>query len=127
MRKRYFLFIAIIVTVALIFFTILFIGKQNNKDITPSGQPTQMSITTSMISQHNSAEDCWTYIGGQVFNATKIIFNNPEYRDILVPACGGNGADVYTVQKYSEQKLDDTTINKLRQQLSGYYIGYLAP
>lgn len=87
---------------------------------------TQPEITISEIAKHNTATNCWTYVGGMVFDATKVIAVNKAYADYLVKACGANGTTIFTVQKYAEQALDSKTITQLREQLGDYQIGFLS-
>ena len=86
----------------------------------------QKEVTVADVQKHTSASDCWVYIGGQVFDATTIITQNPDKTIVLTAVCGGDGSKVYTIQKYSDQPLDKQTITKLRDQLTTYQIGYLS-
>lgn len=87
----------------------------------------QKEISINEVANHNSPNDCWVYIGGQVFNATAVIAQNESQKSILSSVCGGDGTSIYTVQKYSEQELSRTDILKLREQLNSYQIGLLTP
>lgn len=88
--------------------------------------PTQREIAISEIAMHSSATDCWTYIGGMVFDATKVVAANTKYTEYLVKACGTNGAPIFAVLKYSEQALERQTIIELREQLDAHQIGMLS-
>ncbi len=87
---------------------------------------TQREINIKEIAAHSTATDCWTYIGGMVFDATKVIAANTQYADYLVRACGADGSSVYTVLKYSEQPLERQTIVQLREQLGEHQVGLLS-
>lgn len=87
----------------------------------------QKEIKLSELQQHNIETDCWTYIGGQVFNATEIIVQNPELKATLLTACGTDGSRIYTLKKYTDQPLDEKTIARLRDVLGNYQVGLLSP
>lgn len=127
--KKYISIVIILTIVCLILLTfgIIYFSNLRSSEPVPNAPAEQKTITSHMVEQHAKAEDCWTYIGGQVFNATMVIANNQQYREILLRTCGTNGTSVFTVQKYTDQTLDATAVNSLREQLAKYYIGYLAP
>jgi cytochrome b involved in lipid metabolism len=87
----------------------------------------QTEIPIDEVARHNSPNDCWVYIGGQVFNATPIIAQNTSQQSILSSVCGRDGAPIYTVQKYADQTVSRADIVNLREQLSAYQIGLLSP
>lgn len=87
----------------------------------------QKELSLQEIKTHNTQQDCWTYIGGQVFDATKVIVENPEHAAVLTTVCGKDGSDVYTVQKYAKQEFTKEDIVKLREALGTYQIGLLSP
>ena len=97
-------------------------NSSSGEDV-PEGMPTQREISIEEIKKHNSASDCWTIIGGMVFDASNVIASNAAYTDYLIKACGTNGTAIYTVQKYSEQPLERQTIVQLREQLGKYQLG----
>jgi len=107
---------------------IAFVATRPNQQETAdlANLSTQREINIKEIAMHSSATDCWTYIGGMVFDATKVIATNTQYADYLVRACGADGSSVYTVLKYSEQPLERQTIVQLREQLGEHQVGMLS-
>ena len=99
-------------------------SQPNDAEVT--SLPTQREIAISEIAMRNTATDCWTYIGGMVFDATKVIDANTQYANFLVQACGADGSSVYTVLKYSDQPVDRQTIVQLREQLGEHQVGLLS-
>jgi hypothetical protein len=67
------------------------------------------------------------FIGGQVYDATAVIAKNKNYSKQLSAICGGNGANVYTVQKYTEQAIPQKDVVALRDALSAFQVGLLSP
>jgi cytochrome b involved in lipid metabolism len=105
---------------------IIYIGNKKTETTTlPDG--IQKEISLSEILKHSTADDCWVYIGGQVFNASSVIEKNSTYATLLSSVCGGDGTKVYTVQKYSEQSIPQATIVALRDELGTFQIGLLSP
>lgn len=87
----------------------------------------QKEITLADMQNHANETSCWTYIGGQVFDATTVIRDFPDYKTILLSTCGTDGSDVFVVKKYETQQLTKETLTQLRQALNNHQIGLLIP
>lgn len=69
---------------------------------TPTGTPTSSATPTSAsagftkatVAQHNSKEDCWSYLDGKVYNFTLWIKEHPGGEDVVISMCGNIGADL---------------------------------
>lgn len=79
------------------------------------------------VAKHATSSSCWTIVGGSVYDATSVLKNNPKQADVLVKACGVDGSAIYTVQKYTQNTLDDETIAKLKEELFANRLGIIAP
>lgn len=72
-------------------------GSIDNQDFTAerTRQPSNgRSISQDEVAQHNSAENCWTIINGQVFNLTSFVVHHPGGSEIL-RACGQDGSSLF--------------------------------
>jgi cytochrome b involved in lipid metabolism len=79
------------------------------------------------IEKNDNIKSCWTIINGTVYDATKVIANNPNLQDILITACGKDGSDIYVIKKYGSQALSDKDIKMLYSQLQDHRLGIIAP
>lgn len=81
--------------------------------------------TLSQVAEHASRNDCWTVIGGNVYNITAYIPMHPGGDEIL-EACGDDATILFTERMNSmgESVGSGTPHSRTAQQmLSRYYIG----
>lgn len=105
----------------------LFLRNNQNSDDTVPQSPPSLLISASELSKHNTATDCWVVLGGVVYNATSTINNNPQYSSIISSVCGTDGYSVFVDQKYSESKIAQKDLPKLKDDLTSNKVGILAP
>lgn len=75
-------------------------------------------ITMAELQSHNSKEDCWTDIGGKVYDLTKFVSQHPGGEDSIAKICGKDGTEVFNAQHGGGQMQQDV--------LTQLYIGDLA-
>ena len=104
-------------------------------DQTPSDSATEedtaetaSSFTATEVMQHNTADDCWTIIGGNVYDLTSFISQHPGGDEIL-RACGQDGSSLFN-QRETEtgEEVGSGTphSSSARSQLERLKIGSLA-
>lgn len=72
--------------------------------ITPSNSPislsnpsptqipnSNISLTTSEVAKHSTAQDCWTIVSGKVYNVTSYINSHPGGSQAVMSICGVDG------------------------------------
>lgn len=67
-----------------------------------SAQPsatTAASFTASEVTEHNTADDCWTIINSNVYDLTAYIPRHPGGQDEIIAACGKDGTSLFTERK----------------------------
>lgn len=85
-------------------------------------------FTTAEIAVHNSQADCWTYIGGSVYDITPYVSVHPGGVEIL-RACGSDGTSLFTQRTTSEGEAVGSGTSHSQNaysQLGPYFIGNLA-
>lgn len=65
----------------------------------PAAEPT--SFTAAQVAEHDSADDCWTIISGNVYNITSYIPRHPGGNEIL-RACGKDGTSLFTQRETAD-------------------------
>lgn len=74
-----------------------------------SAQQTTAPLTSTEVAKHNSKEDCWTIISGQVYNLTDFVSQHPGGSEIL-RACGIDGTSLFAERETSDgQKVGSGT------------------
>jgi cytochrome b involved in lipid metabolism len=85
---------------------------------TPSAIATADSaISFAEVQKHNSANDCWTVIKGQVYNLTSYVNNHPGGASFIEAICGFDGTASFKAQHASASMPNDV--------LAGFAIGPL--
>lgn len=79
-------------------------SSQNNTE-TPTSNPSSnddattndaaSSITVDQVALHASEDDCWTIVGGSVYDITAYLPDHPGGDDILL-ACGTDGTSLFS-------------------------------
>jgi cytochrome b involved in lipid metabolism len=59
---------------------------------TPTIQNNKPTISMNDFTRHNSVNDCWIRINGNVYNITNFLNEHPGGPDIILPYCGGPDA-----------------------------------
>ncbi len=92
-----------------------------------SAQQTADPLTATEVAKHNSKDDCWTIISGQVYNITEYVSKHPGGSEI-VRACGIDGTTLFTERETSEgQKVGSGTSHSssASSQLETFLLGPL--
>ena len=57
--------------------------------------PVNVSLTLEEVARHNSPDDCWIVVGGEVYDITQYLPLHPAGASIVVPFCGKDATDVF--------------------------------
>lgn len=83
----------------------------------PVMPPTAGSYTLAEVALHNSTSDCWTAIGGLVYDLTPYVEKHPGGVSNITRVCGKDGTSAFGNQHGGESKPENV--------LAGYQIGTL--
>ena len=125
-NKKFKILIFAIVLLSIV--TLVFLAsftQSNNPNRALTLNTKEFNITE--IQKNNNDNSCWTVINGTVYDATKVLANNQDIKQILLNACGKDGSDTYVIKKYSQQNLNRNDIQKLYNQLKEFRLGIIAP
>lgn len=70
----------------------------NNSTNETSQTPTSGTLSSTEVSKHNTASDCWMSIGTGVYNVTNYVDMHPGGADIVLMYCGKNATQAYNTQ-----------------------------
>lgn len=56
----------------------------------PAHAAPSRTITKAEVARHDTASDCWVYIGRTVYDMTAYLPRHPGGADEIAPYCGGN-------------------------------------
>lgn len=85
------------------------------------------SITREDVAQHNTADDCWTIIDGNVYDITSYIPRHPGGDDIL-RACGTDGSSLFNQRQTADgERIGSGTPHSqsAQSQLEPFLVGSL--
>ncbi len=85
---------------------------------TPSPTPTIVKITRVEVQRHNLETDCWSIIGGYVYNLTALVIQHPGGTDPIKAACGTDGTASFLGQ-HANQTEQTQELEKLRIGILG--------
>ncbi|GIW67015.1 MAG: hypothetical protein KatS3mg095_0913 [Candidatus Parcubacteria bacterium] len=89
------------------------------EDTKISTQTEEKFYTIEEISQHNSKENCWAVIRGDVYDLTKWIDKHPGGEDKILSICGKDGTQAFERkhggQEKPEKALEKFKIGRLKQ------------
>lgn len=63
--------------------------------------PVNYTLTAALISQHNTASDCWVTGGNTVYNVTNYIYQHPGGSSRIIPYCGSDIQSAFDAQGHS--------------------------
>ena len=77
--------------------------KKTKKTVSVTKTPITTNTTApvyslSVVATHNSANDCWTTINGNVYNVTSWINQHPGGRQAILSLCGTDGTQAFNNQ-----------------------------
>ncbi len=62
----------------------------------PTGNTTKGTYTMADIQTHNTPSDCWSAIGGDVYDLTSWVSRHPGGEKKIIGLCGTDGTTAYT-------------------------------
>lgn len=82
----------------------------NTGSVTPPTQTpaTTNTFTTTQVTAHNSASDCWSIINGSVYNLTSWINRHPGGSQGILSICGKDGTSAFQGQHGSNANAKQT-------------------
>lgn len=87
---------------------------------TPTPEPTPTSgFTASLVSAHNSANDCWLIISGRVYDVTQYVPFHPGGQNVIIDNCGTDSTILFT----SDAGVGKKHSTKAHDLLANYYVG----
>lgn len=92
-KKNKFVISMVIITVVLTSAGFLFFRPKQSSTNDDNSKSISQSYTLSEISSHNSKEDCWTAIEGNVYNITGFLGKH-KGGDKILAVCGKDGTDL---------------------------------
>lgn len=98
------LYIILLLSVAILGLGIwtLFIREQEPNQNINDNQQTK-AFTTEEVASHDTNQDCWTIISGDVYNLTDYINRHPGGSEIL-RACGADATTLFTERKTNDNE-----------------------
>ena len=87
----------------------------------------EASFTAAEVEKHNTADDCWTIIGGAVFDVTEYITSHPGGSEIL-RACGTDATSLFLQRQTSDGQpvgSGSPHSSSAESRLGSYFIGDL--
>jgi cytochrome b involved in lipid metabolism len=73
------------------------------------------SYTAAQVKKHNTAGNCWTIVGRNVYNVTGWIPKHPGGKSVIISMCGKNGTTLFNSRHRSS--------SSAKAALSRYKIG----
>ncbi len=103
------------------------VKKKNSQEI-ETNQPSEIKkYSLEEVIKHNTKEDCWMVINGEVYNVTSFISLHPGGSAILL-GCGKDASDLFTKRKTADgEKIGSGKPHSPKAQdlLDKYHIGQL--
>lgn len=98
-------------------------GRMSSSPVTIAPTPTTVapasgSYTAAQVAEHDNAQDCWSTIGGNVYDLTQWIDQHPGGEAPILGICGKDGTEAFM-----GQHADDARANAM---LATFKIGTLA-
>lgn len=84
-------------------------NNANTSQSTEADNNSTEVYTKEVVAAHNTAEDCWTIISGDVYNISEYVSDHPGGKEIQ-RACGIDGTSLFTSRQTSDgQKVGSGT------------------
>lgn len=71
------------------------------------------NYTMSEVALHNTANDCWSVVRGQVYDLTSWIGKHPGGEKAITQLCGVDGTDKF-VGKHGGSNLQENTLESFK-------------
>lgn len=88
--------------------------------LAPGGS--NLTITSSVVALHNTAQNCWLIISGKVYDVTKFIYQHPGGAQAIIKYCGQDGTVGFQTKDKGSPK-DHS--NDAYNMLNSYFVGNL--
>lgn len=72
--------------------------SSTNPTVTVANQKTVISTTSysvAEVAKHDSQNDCWMIINGEVYNATNYLYAHPGGAMVIIPYCGSDATAAF--------------------------------
>ena len=92
---------------------------QKNQITPPTVHNNQSTIQMNVFTRHNTANDCWIRINGNVYDVTNFLNEHPGGSDLILPFCGGSDATDAFVTKDGREPHSSRAENLHTQMLVG--------
>lgn len=73
-----------------------------------SGTSTNTALTSDEVLKHNSGQDCWSVINGQVYDLTSYVSAHPGGATLISAICGKDGSAAFSGQHAGQSKPEST-------------------
>lgn len=116
----------IVIIPVLAVLALLFFGcTQTQQQPAEQGQQNESTspvaaFTLAQIADHNTAQDCWTTIDGNVYNVTAYIEKHPGGVPNITKACGVDATEMFAMKPTGRPHSENA-----HQLLATFYIGEL--
>jgi cytochrome b involved in lipid metabolism len=77
------------------------VNTNTNNAVVNTPKVTNLTLTGAIISQHNTAGDCWVTAGNNVYNVTSYIRSHPGGQSNITKYCGKDIAAAFAGQGHS--------------------------
>ncbi len=77
------------------------VNTNTNNTVVNIPKVTNLTLTSAIISQHNTAGDCWVTAGNNVYNVTSYIKSHPGGQSNITKYCGSDIAAAFAGQGHS--------------------------
>jgi len=94
------------------------VAAKNQKPAVAPAPSRAPGLSMADVARHSSRSDCWSVVGGSVYNLTSWIPNHPGGEGTILSMCGRDGTALYRGQHGSK--------SKPARILGGFKLGELA-
>lgn len=99
-------------------------SSENSETLGPSPAPTSTedsdsngtpsdALTMDEVAKHNSADDCWSVINGEVYDLTQFASRHPGGQDAIHSLCGVDGTNAF-LNQHGNQREPNQDLSRLR-------------
>ncbi len=85
-------------TVNLISNTNTTVTTNTNEAITNQIADTGISLTTDLVSKHNTRNDCWIIINSKAYAVSNYLTAHPGGSSVIIPYCGGDATQAFATK-----------------------------
>lgn len=96
-------------------------GERENSNSREDNFSEENIFTIDEVSEHNSKDDCWLVVHGNVYDVTEFISNHPG-GDAILQGCGKDATELFETRPMGSGTPHS---QRARDLLKDYYIGYI--